>query len=45
LDVLPLIKRRLAAHERTQLWSGNVFVWEESEYEDGLVRWTEGRRW
>ncbi|KAJ7867014.1 Gti1/Pac2 family-domain-containing protein [Mycena olivaceomarginata] len=45
LHVLPLIKRRLAAHERPQLRSGNVFVWEESEYEDGLVRWTEGRRW
>ncbi|KAJ7922664.1 Gti1/Pac2 family-domain-containing protein [Mycena leptocephala] len=45
LNILPLIKRRLVAHERAQLRSGNVFVWEESEYEDGLVRWTEGRRW
>ncbi|KAF7377296.1 hypothetical protein MSAN_00150000 [Mycena sanguinolenta] len=45
LNVLPLIKRRLGAHERAQLRSGNVFVWEESEYDDGLVRWTEGRQW
>ncbi|KAF7369332.1 hypothetical protein MVEN_00261500 [Mycena venus] len=45
LNILPLIKRRLASHERAQLQSGNVFVWEESEYDDGLVRWTEGRRW
>ncbi|KAF8151850.1 Gti1/Pac2 family-domain-containing protein [Mycena galopus ATCC 62051] len=45
LNILPLIKRRLVPYERAQLQSGNVFVWEESEYEDGLVRWTEGRRW
>ncbi|KAJ7488903.1 Gti1/Pac2 family-domain-containing protein [Mycena latifolia] len=45
LNVLPLIKRRLVPYERAQLRSGNVFVWEESETEDGLVRWTEGRRW
>ncbi|KAJ6482680.1 Gti1/Pac2 family-domain-containing protein [Mycena sanguinolenta] len=44
-NILPLIKRRLGAHERAQLRSGNVFVWEESEYDDGLVRWTEGRQW
>ncbi|KAJ7931941.1 Gti1/Pac2 family-domain-containing protein [Mycena leptocephala] len=47
LNILPLIRRRLLAHEREQLRSGNVFVWEESEDngEGGLVRWTEGRRW
>ncbi|KAJ7087432.1 Gti1/Pac2 family-domain-containing protein [Mycena epipterygia] len=45
LNILPLIKRRLAPYERAKLQSGNVFVWEESEDEDGLVRWTEGRRW
>lgn len=47
LNILPLIRRRLVAHERAQLKSGNVFVWEESEESDegGLVRWTEGRRW
>ncbi|KAJ7166313.1 Gti1/Pac2 family-domain-containing protein [Mycena crocata] len=47
LNILPLIRRRLVAHERAQLRSGNVFVWEESEDSDegGLVRWTEGRRW
>ncbi|KAJ7131319.1 Gti1/Pac2 family-domain-containing protein [Mycena epipterygia] len=45
LNILPLIKRRLVPYECAQLGSGNVFVWEESEYEDRLVRWTEGRRW
>ncbi|KAJ6564470.1 Gti1/Pac2 family-domain-containing protein [Mycena capillaripes] len=45
LNILPLLKRRLVPHERAQLRSGNIFVWEESDYEDGLVRWTEGRRW
>ncbi|KAJ7465030.1 Gti1/Pac2 family-domain-containing protein [Mycena latifolia] len=47
LNILPLIRRRLVAHERAQLKSGNVFVWEEAEDPDegGLVRWTEGRRW
>ncbi|KAJ7051730.1 Gti1/Pac2 family-domain-containing protein [Mycena amicta] len=47
LNILPLIRRRLLAHERAQLRSGNVFVWEECEDVDegGLVRWTEGRRW
>ncbi|KAF7362975.1 hypothetical protein MVEN_00649100 [Mycena venus] len=47
LNILPLIRRRLLAHEREQLMSGNVFVWEQSEDSEdgGLVRWTEGRRW
>ncbi|KAJ7162918.1 Gti1/Pac2 family-domain-containing protein [Mycena filopes] len=46
-QMLPLIRRRLVAHERAQLKSGNIFVWEEAEDSDegGLVRWTEGRRW
>ncbi|KAJ7054236.1 Gti1/Pac2 family-domain-containing protein, partial [Mycena amicta] len=45
LNILPLIKRRLAPTERNELKSGNVFVWEESDSEDGLVRWTDGKRW
>ncbi|KAJ7100896.1 Gti1/Pac2 family-domain-containing protein [Mycena belliarum] len=45
IGILPLIKRRLVPCERAQLRSGNVFVWEESDDVDGLVRWTEGRRW
>ncbi|KAF7312978.1 hypothetical protein MKEN_00982500 [Mycena kentingensis (nom. inval.)] len=47
LNILPLIRRRLLVHERAQLRSGNVYVWEECEDVDegGLVRWTEGRRW
>ncbi|KAJ6527901.1 Gti1/Pac2 family-domain-containing protein [Mycena vulgaris] len=45
LNILPLVKRRLPPSARAQLQSGNVFVWEESDSEDGLVRWTEGRRW
>ncbi|KAJ7220812.1 Gti1/Pac2 family-domain-containing protein [Mycena pura] len=43
LNILPIVKRRLASHERAQLTSGNVFVWTESR--DGLLRWTEGRQW
>ncbi|KAJ7434918.1 Gti1/Pac2 family-domain-containing protein, partial [Mycena galericulata] len=45
MNILPLVKRRLVPHERAQLRAGNVFVWEESECEDGLARWTDGRRW
>ncbi|KAJ6555229.1 Gti1/Pac2 family-domain-containing protein, partial [Mycena sp. CBHHK59/15] len=43
--ILPLITLRLSASERDQLRSGNVFVWEESQDDGGLVRWTDGRRW
>ncbi|KAJ7727986.1 Gti1/Pac2 family-domain-containing protein [Mycena maculata] len=45
LGILPLIKLRLSASEREELRSGNVFVWEESHEEGGLLRWTDGRRW
>lgn len=45
LNMLPLTRRRLAASEREQLVSGNVFVWEEAENDGGLLRWTDGRRW
>ncbi|KAF7303964.1 hypothetical protein MIND_00627200 [Mycena indigotica] len=45
LNILPLVKRRLSPSERMGLQSGNVFVWEESDTDDGLVRWTEGKRW
>nr|GAT60410.1 predicted protein [Mycena chlorophos] len=46
LNILPLIRRRLTPAERNALQSGNVFVWEECDWEaEGLVRWTEGRRW
>ncbi|KAJ7729935.1 Gti1/Pac2 family-domain-containing protein [Mycena metata] len=43
--ILPLITLRLSSSDRDQLTSGNVFVWEESIDEGGLVRWTDGRRW
>ncbi|KAJ7128832.1 Gti1/Pac2 family-domain-containing protein [Mycena crocata] len=42
--VLPLITLRLG-NERDQVRDGNVFVWEESQDEGGLLRWTDGRRW
>lgn len=45
LHVLPLIRRRLVAHERDGISAGNVFVWEEAEDDGGLLRWTDGRRW
>ncbi|KAH8835480.1 Gti1/Pac2 family-domain-containing protein [Flagelloscypha sp. PMI_526] len=44
VGVLPLIKRRLSALEREQVQSGCVYVWEETE-DEGLYRWTDGRRW
>ncbi|KAJ6494257.1 Gti1/Pac2 family-domain-containing protein [Mycena sanguinolenta] len=43
--ILPLITHRLSGSEREELRSGNVFVWEESVENGGLVRWTDGRRW
>ncbi|KAJ7166929.1 Gti1/Pac2 family-domain-containing protein [Mycena filopes] len=43
--ILPLVTLRLSGGDREQLTSGNVFVWEESIEEGGLVRWTDGRRW
>ncbi|KAJ7728007.1 Gti1/Pac2 family-domain-containing protein [Mycena maculata] len=45
LGILPLITLRLSASEREELRSGNIFVWEESHEEGGLLRWTDGRRW
>ncbi|KAJ7289504.1 Gti1/Pac2 family-domain-containing protein [Mycena rebaudengoi] len=45
LKVLPLIKHRLTEHERAQLQSGQVYVWEESDDQSSLCRWTDGRRW
>lgn len=45
LNILPLITRRLNGNERSQLKSGDIFVWEESENKGALSRWTDGRRW
>ncbi|KAJ7358582.1 Gti1/Pac2 family-domain-containing protein, partial [Mycena albidolilacea] len=45
IGILPLITLRLSGSERDELRSGNVFVWEESTENGGLVRWTDGRRW
>ncbi|KAJ6540014.1 hypothetical protein DFH09DRAFT_1175871 [Mycena vulgaris] len=42
LVILPLISLRLSSSDRDQLKYGNVFVWEESQSEGGLVRWTDG---
>ncbi|KAF7303367.1 hypothetical protein MIND_00564500 [Mycena indigotica] len=43
--LLRLITVRLSGSERDELQAGNVFVWEESDEDGGLVRWTDGRRW
>lgn len=44
--LLPPIKRRLNEHERgMNIRSGAVFVWEESNDETGLRRWTDSRLW
>ncbi|KAF9511491.1 hypothetical protein BS47DRAFT_1346651 [Hydnum rufescens UP504] len=42
---LPMIRRRLTGEERSQLRSGEVFVWEEAVHKGGLERWTDGRKW
>lgn len=40
------VQRRLNEYERsTYIISGSVFVWEESDEESGLKRWTDGRIW
>lgn len=44
--VLQLVERRLNEGERSMfIRSGAVFVWEESDDEYGLKRWTDGRMW
>nr|GAT45479.1 predicted protein [Mycena chlorophos] len=43
--ILPLVTIRLSGSEREEVQAGNVFVWEESIEDGGLVRWTDGRRW
>jgi hypothetical protein len=41
---LRLVTRRLNEAERQRnIVSGSVFVWEESEEESGLKRWTDGK--
>lgn len=40
------IARRLNEMERhLHIRSGSIFVWEESDQEAGLKRWTDGRVW
>ena len=44
--LLQPIKRRLNALERNMnIRSGAIFVWEESDNETGLRRWTDSRLW
>ncbi|KAF8590074.1 hypothetical protein K439DRAFT_1382718 [Ramaria rubella] len=44
--ILQLVERRLNEGERSMfIRSGAVFVWEESDDEYGLKRWTDGRMW
>lgn len=46
MGVLQAIERRLNENERSMfIRSGAVFVWEESDTEYGLKRWTDGRMW
>ncbi|KAH7104042.1 Gti1/Pac2 family-domain-containing protein [Auriculariales sp. MPI-PUGE-AT-0066] len=46
LGILQIVNRRLNEAERTAyIKSGSVFVWEESDDELGLKRWTDGRFW
>jgi hypothetical protein len=44
--VLKPVTRRLNEVERAMfIQSGSIFVWEESDDELGLKRWTDGRVW
>jgi len=44
--MLKPVRRRLNESERsTFIKPGAVFVWEESDEETGLKRWTDGRIW
>ncbi|KAH9930618.1 Gti1/Pac2 family-domain-containing protein [Fomitopsis serialis] len=46
LGLIKRVQRRLNDAERSSfIQSGAVFVWEESEEETGLKRWTDGRIW
>ncbi|VDB82857.1 unnamed protein product [Peniophora sp. CBMAI 1063] len=46
LGILRPIQRRLNEMERASfIQSGTIFVWEESEDDLGLKRWTDGRVW
>ena len=40
-----MIRRRLTGSERTELKSGEIFVWEEATYKGALTRWTDGLKW
>lgn len=44
--ILKPVSRRLNEIERSMfIQSGSIFVWEESDDELGLKRWTDGRVW
>lgn len=44
--ILKPVTRRLNEVERSMfIQSGSIFVWEESDDELGLKRWTDGRVW
>ena len=46
IGLLQPITRRLNDSERSvNIRSGTVFVWEESDRENGIKRWTDGRLW
>ncbi|KAF9265563.1 hypothetical protein L218DRAFT_860458 [Marasmius fiardii PR-910] len=43
--LLPVTRRLNEAERAKSIRSGSVFVWEESDDEAGLKRWTDGRVW
>ncbi|KDQ07072.1 hypothetical protein BOTBODRAFT_120595 [Botryobasidium botryosum FD-172 SS1] len=45
LGILRPVARRLNDAERMSICSGSIFVWEESDDELGLKRWTDGLMW
>ncbi|KAI8058035.1 gluconate transport inducer 1/Pac2, partial [Syncephalis plumigaleata] len=43
VGVLKFVTKRLDEVERTNIRSGQIFVWDEEA--SGIQRWTDGRRW
>ncbi len=41
----PVVRRLNELERSTYIASGSLFVWEESDDEMGLKRWTDGRVW
>ncbi|KAI9141549.1 Gti1/Pac2 family-domain-containing protein [Paraphysoderma sedebokerense] len=43
VGLVPLVRKRLTAKQRSEIRSGSVFVWNEKG--SGIKRWTDGKAW